>query len=256
MNLIITWGQFGLQDGNSPIIEELIFLHDFINLVLIFIISFVGYIIISIVRNTFINKNLLEMQIVERVWTIIPAVILVQIALPSLLLLYMLDESIDRTLTIKAVGHQWYWRYEYSDFWSTGSPTPLEFDSYMLPQQDARLNGFRLLDTDNHAAVPMKTHVRVLVSSADVLHAWAVPSLGVKADAVPGRLNQVKFISQRPGLYFGQCSEICGANHRFIPIVLESLPGSNFINWVISSSYLNSLKKTLYWRYKISWALK
>jgi len=108
MNLIITWGQFGLQDGNSPIIEELIFLHDFINLVLIFIISFVGYIIISIVRNTFINKNLLEMQIVERVWTIIPAVILVQIALPSLLLLYMLDESIDRTLTIKAVGHQWY----------------------------------------------------------------------------------------------------------------------------------------------------
>ena len=207
-------------------------------------------------RNTFINKNLLEMQIVERVWTIIPAVILVQIALPSLLLLYMLDESIDRTLTIKAVGHQWYWRYEYSDFWSAGSPTPLEFDSYMLPQQDARLSGFRLLDTDNHAAVPMKTHVRVLVSSADVLHAWAVPSLGVKADAVPGRLNQVKFISQRPGLYFGQCSEICGANHRFMPIVLESLPGSNFINWVISSSYLNSLKKTLYWRYKISWALK
>ena len=119
MNIIITWGQYGLQDGNSPIIEELIFLHDFINLVLIFIISFVGFIMISIIYNTYINKNLLEIQIVESVWTIIPAIILIQIALPSLLLLYMLDESVDRTLTIKAVGHQWYWRYEYSDFWSS-----------------------------------------------------------------------------------------------------------------------------------------
>lgn len=106
-----------MQDGNSPIIEELIFLHDFINLVLIFIIRFVGFIIISIIKNSFINKNLLEMQIVESIWTVIPAVILVQIALPSLLLLYILDESIDRSLTIKAIGHQWYWRYEYSDFW-------------------------------------------------------------------------------------------------------------------------------------------
>ena len=236
--------------------EELIFLHDFINLVLIFIIRFVGFIMVSILRNTFINKNLLEMQMVESVWTIIPAIILTQIALPSLLLLYILDESIDRTLTIKAVGHQWYWRYEYSDFWSAGKQTPLEFDSYILPERDSPLNGFRLLDTDNHAAIPIKTHVRVLVSSADVLHAWAVPSLGVKADAVPGRLNQVKFIRQRPGIYFGQCSEICGANHRFMPIVLESVPGATFINWVISSVYLNSLTKTLYWRYKISPAFK
>jgi cytochrome c oxidase subunit 2 len=256
MNNIITWGQFGLQDGNSPIIEELIFLHDFINLVLIFIISFVGFIMISIIGNSFINKNLLEIQIVESVWTIIPAIILIQIALPSLLLLYILDESVDRTLTIKAVGHQWYWRYEYSDFWSTGNQAPLEFDSYILPYADSELRSFRLLDTDNHAAIPIKTHVRVLISSADVLHAWAVPSLGVKADAVPGRLNQVKFISQRPGIYFGQCSEICGANHRFIPIVLESIPGEAFINWVISSVYLNGLMKTLYWRYKISSAFK
>ncbi len=232
--------------------EELIFLHDFINLVLIFIISFVGFITLSMLNNSFINKNLLEIQIVERVWTIIPAIILIQIALPSLLLLYILDESIDRTLTLKAVGHQWYWRYEYSDFWAAGAQSPLEFDSYMLPETDLMVSGFRLLDTDNHAAVPLKTHVRVLVSSADVLHAWSVPSLGVKADAVPGRLNQVKFIRQRPGIYFGQCSEICGANHRFMPIVLESIPGQAFINWVVSSSYLNSLKKTLYWRYKIS----
>ena len=254
--MIITWGQFGLQDGNSPIMEELIFLHDFINLILVFIIRFVLFIIISIISNSFINKNLLEIQIVERVWTIIPAVILVQIALPSLLLLYMLDESIDRTLTLKAVGHQWYWSYEYSDFWATNQLTPLEFDSYILSEAEASLDSFRLLDTDNHAAIPIKTHIRVLISSADVLHAWAVPSLGVKADAVPGRLNQVKFISQRPGIYFGQCSEICGANHRFMPIVLESIPGAAFINWVLSTSYLNSLTKTLCWSHKIGLAFK
>jgi cytochrome c oxidase subunit 2 len=215
--------------------EELIFLHDFINLVLIFIIRFVGFIIVSMLKNSFINKNLLEIQIVESVWTIIPAVILIQIALPSLLLLYILDESIDSSLTLKAVGHQWYWSYEYSDFWFAGSNRFVEFDSYILPSAELPINGLRLLDTDNHTVVPFKTHVRMLISSADVLHAWTVPSLGVKADAVPGRINQVKFICQRPGIFFGQCSEICGANHRFMPIVLESTPGSDFINWVAAA---------------------
>lgn len=212
--------------------EELIFLHDFINLVLIFILSFVGYVMFSIIKNTFINKNLLEIQIVERVWTVIPAIILIQIALPSLLLLYILDESVDRTLTVKAIGHQWYWRYEYSDIWFSNSSSFLEFDSYIVPGD--RNSSFRLLDTDNHAVIPFKTHVRLLVSSADVLHAWTVPSLGVKADAVPGRINQIKFVGQRPGIFFGQCSEICGANHRFIPIVLEMISREEFINWVIN----------------------
>jgi cytochrome c oxidase subunit 2 len=200
-----------------------------------FIIRFVGFIIISIIKNSFINKNLLEIQIVERVWTIIPAVILIQIALPSLLLLYILDESIDRSLTLKAVGHQWYWSYEYSDFWFADSNSFVEFDSYIIPTRELDDRGLRLLDTDNHTIVPFKTHVRMLISSADVLHAWTVPSLGVKADAVPGRINQVKFICQRPGIFFGQCSEICGANHRFIPIVLESIPGVDFINWIVAA---------------------
>ncbi len=212
--------------------EELIFLHDFINLVLIFIISFVGYIMISIIKNSFINKNLLEIQIVESIWTIIPAVILVQIALPSLLLLYMLDESIDRSLTLKAIGHQWYWSYEYSDFWFAEKNSFYEFDAYIIPSAELSPEIFRLLDTDNHTVLPFNTHVRVLISSADVLHAWTVPSLGVKADAVPGRINQVKFISQRPGIFYGQCSEICGANHSFMPIVLESISGEAFINWI------------------------
>lgn len=194
------------------------------------------------IKNAFINKNLLEIQIVERIWTIIPAVILIQIALPSLLLLYILDESIDSSLTLKAIGHQWYWSYEYSDFWSLQTDSFLEFDSYIIPQSELENNYFRLLDTDNHTIIPFKTHIRVLISSADVLHAWTVPSLGVKADAVPGRINQVKFISQRPGLFFGQCSEICGANHRFIPIVIEAVSRIRFINWVLRfNDYFNSL---------------
>ena len=224
-----------MQDANRPLIEELTQLHDFINLVLIFVLRFVGVIIVLMVLGKHINQNLLEIQIVEWVWTLIPAALLLQIALPSLLLLYMLDESVDRTLTLKTLGHQWYWRYEYSDFWAIGGNRGLEFDAYMVATRELDKNGFRLLDVDNRAVLPVHTQVRILISSADVLHSWTVPSLGVKADAVPGRLNQVKFISQRPGLYFGQCSEICGANHRFIPIVVERVNLRTFSNWVAAS---------------------
>jgi len=209
------------------------FLHDFINIILFFIIRFVGIIIFRIILNKFINKNLLESQIIESIWTIIPALILVQIAIPSLLLLYMLDESIDRSLTIKVVGHQWYWSYEYSDFWSLTDKIQIEFNSYIIPENELENNIFRLLDVDNHIVIPYNIHIRLLILSSDVLHSWTVPSLGVKADATPGRLNQIKFISQRPGLYFGQCSEICGANHRFIPIVSEIINSKRFFNWVL-----------------------
>lgn len=207
-------------------------MHDFINLILVFIISFVGYIIVFIIFNKYININLLESQIIERIWTIIPAIILIQIAIPSLLLLYILDESIDRSLTLKVMGHQWYWSYEYSDIWSISNNTILEFDSYIIPSNELENNIFRLLDVDNRTVIPFNVHVRILISSADVLHSWTVPSLGVKADAIPGRLNQVKFISQRPGIFFGQCSEICGANHRFIPIVIEIININSFLNWI------------------------
>ena len=196
---------------------------------------FVIGIMLSIIVNSFVNKNLLEIQLIESIWTVIPAIILVQIALPSLLLLYMLDEAADTSLTIKTIGHQWYWRYEYTDFWSLKFNSNLEFDAYIVPTDSLEAGMFRLLDVDNRTVVPMQTNVRVLVSSADVLHSWAMPSLGVKLDATPGRLNQAKFIAQRPGLFYGQCSEICGANHRFMPIVLESVAPQSFINWVIAS---------------------
>lgn len=189
-------------------------------------------VILIIVIGRHINQNLLEMQIVEWVWTIIPAILLLQIALPSLLLLYILDETVDSSLTLKTIGHQWYWSYEYRDFWSLARDKGLEFDAYMIPSSEIESNYFRLLDVDNRTVVPVQTQIRILISSADVLHCWAVPSFGVKADAVPGRLNQVKFISQRPGLYYGQCSEICGANHRFIPIIIEVTDTNTFVGWV------------------------
>ena len=126
--------------------------------------------------------------------------------MPSLLLLYMLDQSIDSTLTLKVLGHQWYWRYEYTDFWSILSTTQVEFDSYIVPSNELEVNIFRLLEVDNRTVIPFNIQIRILITSADVLHAWTVPSLGVKADAVPGRLNLVKFIGQRPVCFFRQCS--------------------------------------------------
>lgn len=226
---MITWRQLGLQDRSSPIIEEFIFFHDFIILILIIIIRFVGFIIISTSWNLLIDKTLLENQFLECVWTLLPGVILVQIAIPSLSLLYLFEESLRCSIRIKAIGHQWYWSYEYWDFLK--NEECFMFDSYIISELEKK-SQFRLLDVDSRLVLPYATNIRVLVTSADVLHAWTIPSLGVKADATPGRLNQLIFISQRSGVFFGQCSEICGANHRFMPIVLEIVKINDFIKWV------------------------
>nr|YP_008080721.1 cytochrome c oxidase subunit II [Songmachilis xinxiangensis]AFQ07903.1 cytochrome oxidase subunit II [Songmachilis xinxiangensis] len=221
-----TWSQLGLQDGASPLMEQLIFFHDHTILIIIMVTTLVGYIMTSIFFNNYLNRFLLEGQIIEVVWTILPAVILIFIAMPSLRLLYLLDEINDPSLTLKTVGHQWYWTYEYSDF------VNVEFDSYMMPLNDLSNSGFRLLDVDSHTILPVNMQIRLLISAADVLHSWTVPSLGVKVDAVPGRLNQTSFLINRPGLFFGQCSEICGANHSFMPIVIESVSMPQFITWM------------------------
>ena len=228
---MITWAQLGLQDAASPIMEEYMFFHDFTMVVLVFIIRFVGYIICRALARPYINTGLLEGQAVECVWTLLPAVVLAQVAVPSLLLLYALDEGVKSGLTLKVVGHQWYWSYEYSDFWGPRSGR-VEFDAYMLRAEEAAPQRPRLLEADNHRPLPWGVHRRVLVRSADVLHSWAVPALGVKADACPGRLNQVRFVGHRPGVLYGQCSEICGANHRFIPITIEFVAPGDFLNWV------------------------
>nr|AFG29142.1 cytochrome c oxidase subunit II [Tetanocera montana]AFG29143.1 cytochrome c oxidase subunit II [Tetanocera montana] len=223
-----TWSNIGLQDSASPLMEQLIFFHDHALLILLMITLFVGYLMISLFFNSYINRFLLHGQMIEIIWTILPAIILLFIAFPSLRLLYLLDEINTPSITLKSIGHQWYWSYEYSDFLS------VEFDSYMIPLNELEKDGFRLLDVDNRVVLPMGSHIRVLVSAADVIHSWTVPSLGVKVDGTPGRLNQTNFLINRPGLFFGQCSEICGANHSFMPIVVESVPTSSFIKWIHS----------------------
>nr|UJG45490.1 cytochrome c oxidase subunit II [Sylvicola punctatus] len=223
-----TWSNLSFQDSASPLMEQLIFFHDHAMLILIMITVLVAYLMGSLYFNKFTNRYLLSGQTIEIIWTVLPAIVLMFIALPSLRLLYLLDEINDPSLTLKTIGHQWYWSYEYSDFLN------LEFDSYMIPTNEMELNGFRLLDVDNRIILPMNTQIRILVSAADVIHSWTIPSLGVKVDCTPGRLNQTNFLINRPGLFFGQCSEICGANHSFMPIVIESIPMNFFIKWVMS----------------------
>ena len=221
-----TWSNLGIQDRNSPIIEQLNFFHDHALLILILVTTLVGYLIGILFFNKLNNRFLLHGQTIEVIWTILPAIVLLFIAFPSLRILYLLDEVNNPSLSIKTIGHQWYWRYEYPDFKN------IEFDSYIISPNDLNLDSFRLLDVDNRIILPTNNQIRILVSATDVLHSWTIPSLGVKIDASPGRLNQTNFFINRPGLFFGQCSEICGANHRFIPIVIERIPTNHFIKWI------------------------
>nr|WNH21065.1 cytochrome c oxidase subunit II [Gymnothorax fuscomaculatus] len=217
--------QLGFQDAASPVMEELLHFHDHALMIVFLISTLVLYIIVAMVTTSLTDAYILDSQEIEIVWTVLPAIILILIALPSLRILYLMDEINDPHLTIKAIGHQWYWSYEYTDYADLG------FDSYMVPTQDLSPGQFRLLETDHRMVVPMEAPVRVLVTAEDVLHSWAVPALGVKMDAVPGRLNQTAFIAARPGVYYGQCSEICGANHSFMPIVVEAVPLQHFESW-------------------------
>jgi len=184
------------------------------------------------VKTNPIPQRIVHGTTIEIIWTIFPSIILMFIAIPSFALLYSMDEVVvDPAVTIKAIGHQWYWTYEYSDYNSSDEQS-LTFDSYMIPEDDLELGQLRLLEVDNRVVVPAQTHLRMIITSADVLHSWAVPSLGVKCDAVPGRLNQTSILIQREGVYYGQCSEICGTNHAFMPIVVEAVSLKDYGSWV------------------------
>lgn len=224
------WGQLRLQDAASPIIKLLISFHDHAITLVILVISLVGYAIISLLSNSISRRYTYEAQIIETIWTILPAILLLFLALPSLRLLYLIDEVLTPHITLKAIGHQWYWRYEYVDF------EDLSFDSYILPTEDLKPGQYRLLEVDNRAIIPYNTEIRLLVTAADVIHSWTVPRLGVKADAIPGRLNQLSVVASRPGVYYGQCSEICGANHSFMPIVIEAVDYWAYVLWLVSHS--------------------
>lgn len=231
----IVKNQIGFQDPASPIMEGIINLHHDIFFFLIIILISVSWILFRIIwlysekKNkkaiTFSHNTLLEV-----IWTIIPAIILMVIAIPSFALLYSMDEIIDPAVTIKAIGHQWYWSYEYSDYNSITEKS-IAFDSYMIPEEDLVEGQLRLLEVDNRVVLPVKTHIRVILTSTDVIHSWALPSCGIKMDAVPGRLNQVALYINREGVFYGQCSEICGVNHGFMPIVVEAVSLESFIDW-------------------------
>nr|YP_011010201.1 cytochrome c oxidase subunit 2 [Asclepios apicalis]ALQ12075.1 cytochrome c oxidase subunit II [Asclepios apicalis]WPW46738.1 cytochrome c oxidase subunit 2 [Asclepios apicalis] len=220
------WSQINFQDPSSPLMEQLMFFHDNTMIILIMITTIITWIMTKMLFNKMINRFMMENQMIEIIWTIIPAMILILIALPSLRILYMMDETKNPMLTIKAIGHQWYWSYEYSDFKN------IEFESYMKPSSEIEMNEFRLLETDNRITLPMNNQIRIIVTATDVLHSWTIPSLGIKIDAIPGRLNQGSMFINRPGILYGQCSEICGANHSFMPITIESVTTKQFISWL------------------------
>jgi len=200
--------------------------HDYALFFLLFILCFVLGVLFKLLSNLLINLFSIEFQTLEIIWTTFPTLILILLGLPRLRLLYRSERNNEINQTLKVIGNQWFWSYQYADL------PQVEFDSFLTPRETILIGNYRLLEVDNKVILPINVSTRVLVGSNDVLHAWALPSLGVKVDATPGRLNQTFIHSSFPGLFFGQCSEICGANHRFIPISVEIVPIPSFKLWL------------------------
>ena len=229
--------QLGFQDPATPVVEGMHSFHNyltFFGIVVAVFVCFMLYVTIIYFReeNKLAPQIFTHSNVLEIVWTVIPALFLLSIAVPSFSLLYSLDELVNPSVTLKIVGHQWYWSYEYSDYAELASGESLNFDSYMINEDDLTDFSFRLLEVDNRVVLPIFMHIRLLITSSDVLHSWAVPSFGIKVDACPGRLSQVSLFIKRIGVYYGQCSEICGVNHGFMPIVVKSVMPNIFTVWV------------------------
>jgi cytochrome c oxidase subunit 2 len=228
--------QLMFQEPATPIMEGIIDLHNqvFFFLIVIFVVTGWFWLRILMRFNAKANpvpSTMSHNAVLEIIWTVAPSLILAVIAIPTFGLLYAMDEVVDPSITIKAIGHQWYWSYEYSDY-NTSDEDSLAFDSYMIPEEDLQKGELRLLEVDNRVVLPTHTHIRILTTSTDVIHCWTIPSFGVKADSVPGRLNQMGLYIKREGVYYGQCSELCGVNHGFMPIVVEAVPLEDYITWV------------------------
>ena len=228
------WGVF-FQDNATPQMEALEELHNNIMFYLAIIMFSVTWIFVSIIINynkaKISNKYINHGTLVELIWTISPALILVLIAFPSFKLLYLMDEVIDPSLVIYGEGHQWYWSYQYPDFTNTDEEY-VEFDSYIIPESDLEKGKLRMLEVDNRVIIPQLTHTRFVVAGADVIHSYACPALGIKCDAYPGRLNQSSVYLNREGTYYGQCSEICGILHSSMPISVQSVKLAKFLYWL------------------------
>jgi len=212
-----TWSNITFQNRNSPLIEHLIFFHDHTLIILILTIFLTFYTIIIAIKIKSFNYQTIENQKIEIFWTWTPTILLIFIAFPSLKTLYILEERMIPTISIKITGHQWYWNYEYSNF-----------KNLKIISNFKENDITRLINTSNRIVLPIITPVRAIITSKDVIHSWTIPNIGIKIDAIPGRINQIILIINRPGISIGQCSEICGAGHSFIPIKIEVTP-MNFI---------------------------
>lgn len=267
--------QSGFQDPATPIMEGIIYFNNQLMFLMIFIACFVGWLLFQTIKlysdfdphwgisvdnrnkkySSRVYGKSTHSTMLEIIWTISPAALLMFIGLPSFSLLYSMDETVDPSITLKVVGHQWYWSYEYSDYVSQSVESSesehlaipmttkgIKFDSYLVPEEDLSIpkpystgkvgKVLRLLEVDNRVVLPIYTHIRVLVTGADVLHSWAIPSLGIKVDSCPGRLNQVFLFLKRDGVFYGQCSEICGVNHGFMPIVVKGVSLEEYSTWI------------------------
>jgi cytochrome c oxidase subunit 2 len=231
--------QWNFQDPGSPTMEGIIDLHHNVLFILIVILGVVTYLLFAIMKDAsivwmFPNKIRINRQqqflqfngiihgtILEIVWTIIPSLILFIVAIPSFALLYSMEEILAPQLTVKLIAHQWYWSYEYGNL-------GIEYDSYLVNERDLSKSEPRLLTVDHPLYLPVETNIRLIITSTDVIHSFAVPSLGLKVDAVPGRLNQLNVYINRTGLFYGQCSESCGVNHGYMPIQVVAMDLESF----------------------------
>jgi cytochrome c oxidase subunit II len=230
------WGIY-FQDSATPQMEGLVELHDNIMYYLVIILFSVGWVLLSVIinyeesKNPISHKYLNHGTLIELIWTITPAIILILIAFPSFKLLYLMDEVTDPAMSVLAEGHQWYWSYQYPDFLNSDNEF-IEFDSYIVPESDLEKGNLRLLEVDNRVILPELTHVRFVITSGDVIHSFSCGALGIKSDAYPGRLNQASVFINREGVFYGQCSEICGILHSSMPIVIESVSIEKFLDWL------------------------
>lgn len=221
----------GMQEAASPTAHAIHKFHTLMMVIITVITLLVMFLLIYVMVRFRASANpvpskVTHNHVLEVVWTLLPALIVFAIAFPSMKLLYYADRTEDAQMTLKITGYQWYWGYTYPDHGD------VEFTSYMVPEKDLQPDQIRLLSVDNPIVLPIDTNIRLHITAADVLHAFAVPALGVKLDAVPGRLNETWTRIEKPGTYYGQCSELCGTGHGFMPIEIRAVTKDEFAAWV------------------------
>jgi cytochrome c oxidase subunit 2 len=222
--------QLGLQQGATPVMDNIIWFHNFLLYLIVAITLFVLALLVIVAvkfnaRSNPVPSRTTHNTTIEMIWTVVPVLILVTIAVPSFRLLFFQLNTPKADVTVKATGKQWFWSYSYPD-------SKFEFDSLMVQTKDLKPGQPRLLAVDNEMVVPVNKVVKVLTTGADVIHSFAIPSFGIKIDAIPGRINETWFKAEREGMYYGQCSELCGKDHAFMPIAIRVVGDRDYTAWL------------------------